>query len=110
MRDLLRLLAEILRRASVLPVPEETVNAAIDQLRTEYLPIADDEALWLAEIAQSHQIGLKKASDLPALARFFDTHLALCYRNGEEWYDVHPLVAEHVIDQANRARSSNVRS
>lgn len=110
LRDLLRLLAEILRRASVLPVPKDAVNAAIDQLRTEYLPIADDEALWLAEIAQSHQIGLKRAADLPALARFFDTHLALCYRNGEEWYDVHPLVSEHVIDQAKRARSSNVRS
>lgn len=30
----------------------------------------------------------------------FDTHLVLGYRNGEEWYDVHPLVAEEVARQA----------
>ena len=98
------LLAEILRRAKSLPVPESTVDAAIDQLRTEFLPIADDDALWLAEIARSHQTALENTDHLPDLARFFDTHLALCYRNGHEWYDVHPLVLEHALAQAQEAR------
>lgn len=97
-------LAEILRRAKSLPVPESTVDAAIDQLRTEFLPIADDDALWLAEIARTHRAALEKADKLPDLARFFDTHLALCYRNGHEWYDIHPLIYEHIMTQAQEAQ------
>ena len=104
LRDLLRLLAEVLRRATVLPVPAKTVTAAIDQLRTEFLPIADEDARWLSEIARSHQTALPSTEDLPALARFFDTHLALCYRNGDEWYDVHPLISDHVTNQAAEIR------
>ena len=99
LRDLLRLVAEVLRRAETLPVPSSTVQSAIDQLRTEFLPIADDDARWLFEIATSHRPALNNVSDLPTLARFLDTHLALCYRNGEEWYDVHPLIAEHIERQ-----------
>ena len=99
LRDLLRLVAEVLRRAETLPVPSSTVQSAIDQLRTEFLPIADDDARWLFEIGKSHRPALNNIDDLPTLARFLDTHLALCYRNGEEWYDVHPLIAEHVEQQ-----------
>ena len=102
LRDLLRLLAEVLRRANELPVPDSTVDAAINQVRTEFLPIADDDARWLAGIARSHQTALPNTGKLPDLARFFDTHLALCYRNGDEWYDVHPLVSEYVIEQADK--------
>ena len=47
LRDLLRLVAGVLTLAQGTPVPASTVDAAIDQLRTEFLPIADDEALWL---------------------------------------------------------------
>ena len=101
LRDLLRLVAEVLRRAESLPVPESTVQSAIDQLRTEFLPIADDDARWLFKIAKSHRPALNNVNDLPTLARFLDTHLALCYRNGEEWYDIHPLIAEHVEKQAS---------
>ena len=104
LRDLLRLLAEVMRRARTLPASKDTVTAAIDQLRTEFLPIADNDARWLADIARSHQTALADTKDLPELARFFDTHLALCYRNGDEWYDVHPLISEHVVHQAEEAR------
>ena len=100
LRDLLRLLAQVILRATTLPVGLETVTAAIDQLRTEFLPIADDDARWLADIARSHQAALSSTEDLPVLARYFDTHLALCYRNGDEWYDVHPLVSDYVTDKA----------
>ena len=107
LRDLLRLLAEVLRRASSLPVPGSTVEAAIHQMRTEFLPIADEDARWLAAIHRSHQTALPNQDKLPELARFFDTHLALCYRNGDEWYDVHPLIAEHVLEQADGAGSQD---
>ena len=99
LRDLLRLVAGVLTLAQGTPVPASTVDAAIDQLRTEFLPIADDEALWLAEISRTHQIALSSADRLPVLAQVLDTHLALCYRNGDEWYDIHPLIADQVKAQ-----------
>ena len=109
LRDLLRLLREILIRARTLPVPESVASAAINQARTEFLPIPDDDALRLAAIADGHQASLRTLDDLPSLARFFDTHLVLCYRNGEEWYEVHPLVLEHVRTQTAKGQSRLVR-
>jgi hypothetical protein len=99
-RDLLRFLLEVIRRAKTLPVTEAVVVDAINQMRTEFLPIADDDAEWLAHIAQTHEPTLGSIDKLPDLARFFDTHVVLCYRNGPEWYDVHPLIREHVLAQA----------
>ena len=109
LRDLLSLVSAVLRLAERLPVSESTVDTAIHQLRNEFLPIADNDALWLAQIAKSHQTALVSSNELPVLARFLDTHLALCYRNGEEWYDIHPLIADHVHRQVKdaQARSRN---
>ena len=107
LRDLLRLLADVALRARALPVPRSSVETAINQIRSEFLPIANDDAKWLAGIAQTHQAELQSLERLPALARFFDTHLVLCYRNGDEWYNVHPLVAEQVHKQVEALDSSS---
>ncbi len=96
LRDLLRMLAEIVRRADRLPVGERTVQRAITQIRSELLPIALDDARWLQRIAETHDAALQDISRLPRLVTFLDSHLVLCYRNGEEWYDVHPLVRDEV--------------
>ena len=107
LRDLLNLVAGVLRLAERLPVDENMVDAAIHQMRNEFLPIAGDDAKWLAEIAGSHQTALSSAKELPTLARFLDTHLALCYRNGEEWYDIHPLIADEVNRQAGEVQAGS---
>jgi hypothetical protein len=39
---------------------------------------------------------LEKDADLPTLAHFLDNRLVLNYRNGSDWYDVHPLLRELV--------------
>lgn len=100
LRDLLRIIAEVARRARQLPVREETVRAALNQIRNEFLPIADDDAVWLHEVARTRRASLDNAERLPDLARFLDTHLVLCYHNGREWYDVHPLIAGDIEAQA----------
>ena len=100
LRELLGLLAAVaLGVRTTLPVPERAVTAAINRRKAEFLPIANDDARWLADIGKTHRAELHSLQGLPSLARFFDTHLVLCYRNGEEWYDVHPLIAEHVQEQ-----------
>ena len=100
LRDLLRILADVLRRASTMPVSDNTIERALSAARNELLPIADDDARWLARIAIGHDVALPDVARLPSLARFLDTHLVLCYRNGEEWYDLHPLIRNAVLLQA----------
>jgi len=98
-----RLLREgfkVIRRERSLPVSAAVVNAAIDQMRTEFLPLADEDAIWLAHIAETHEAALGKMDNLVDLTRFFDTHVVLCYRDGPEWYDVHPLIKEIACKQA----------
>lgn len=99
LRDLLRMVAEVIRRADTVPVDAATVERAVSQIRSEYLPIADADARWLWRIAQTHEAALENMSLLPALVRFFDTQLVLVYRNGLEWYDVHPIIRQEVERQ-----------
>lgn len=103
LRDLLRLVAEILRRPGSLPVDEATVTAAINQIRNEFLPIADSDARWLCRIAETGQPSMPDLKDLADFARFLDTALVLSYRNGSFWYDVHPLIREEVCAQGKVA-------
>jgi hypothetical protein len=107
LRDLLRIVSEVLRRADSLPVNERTVEAALNQIRAEFLPIADDDALWLARVAETHEASLSAGDHLPDLAKFLDTHVALCYRDGPEWYDVHPLIKGLVHRQAQALKAQN---
>lgn len=97
-RDLLLLLRETVLRASSLPVADEAIEAAILQVRSNYLPISLDDAQWLAEIEQKRATLLKSTApaEVNRLTRFLDTHVVLYLRNGEEWYDIHPLVREEV--------------
>jgi hypothetical protein len=96
LRDLLFLVREVVVRAERLPVPTPTLEAAIDEVRNGYLPLSEADARWLARVAATHSAALATGADVPRLARFLDTHLVLCYRNGREWYDVHPLLAGEV--------------
>jgi hypothetical protein len=104
-RDLLRLLSEIIRRARPLPVSAAVVDAAVDQMRTEFLPLANEDALWLAKIAETHEVEMDETDSIVDLTRFFDTHVVLCYRDGPEWYDVHPLIREIAQKQAARVEA-----
>lgn len=105
MRDLFRLFRTVLglSRNDGLPASERVRKLAIDEVRNSYLPIAHADARWLSWVHESKDPNLASQADLPDLARFFDTHLVLTYRNGErnsdEWVDVHPLVVEQVEKQ-----------
>jgi hypothetical protein len=102
LRDLLRIVAEVVLRASALPVPGKVVDTALNQVRNEFLPIAESDARWLERVSRSHDPSLIEPARLPDLARFLDTHLILCYQNGTLWYDVHPLVLDHIKAQVER--------
>jgi hypothetical protein len=97
-RDLLRLLRETILRAETLPISSATVGQAIAAVRSNFLPIAMDDAHWLQEIARHRTTALKsrEPEDVQRLTLFLDTHFVLYFKNGKEWYDTHPLIRESV--------------
>lgn len=109
LRDLLRLLRALLVRQRGRPWPAEApvVTAAIEEIRRQYLPLAHSDAKWLALVARSHSTELPDGTKLPDLARYFDSLLVMTYDDGKEWWDVHPLVRETVLEQAAEATATS---
>lgn len=99
-----------MRRASRLPVDGQTVQRAITQIKSELLPIAIEDARWLQRIAETHDAALDEIERLLRLVTFLDSHLVLCYRNGDEWHDVHPLVRDEVRALAASAAGATTAS
>ena len=75
---------------------EASVHRVIQQLANELLPIADEDAKWLARIHETKKASITSEKDLPSLARFLDSNLIMNYLNGEPWYDVHPLLIAEI--------------
>jgi hypothetical protein len=109
LRDLFRLIQGCLRQARgrKLPISDALFETSLAEVRNSYLPLARSDAQWLRSILVSHtpELAVHRAggelSNLYDLSRFFDTHLVLCYRNRDEWYDVHPLLHEEVRRQTD---------
>lgn len=87
---------------------EAIVNRVIRQLRNELLPIAEDDAKWMARIHATKEAALQTEKNLPDLARFLDSNRIMNYLNGEPWYDVHPLLIDEIRRVA--ACSDDVRA
>ncbi len=104
LRDFFRLIKDCLVTATTasrpgLPVGPDTIVSAKNHLRRDMLPIATEDLKWLKRIYDSKEPGLETTHELPKLAHFFDTSLVLNYHNGDDWYDVHPLL-EDLLKQA----------
>ena len=100
MREFFRLLRQCLpaiRDDTQVPLSIEAAAVVEDAARGEMLPIPTDQLGWLKRIARTHETCLDSESDLPTLAHFLDNRLVMNYRNGSDWYDVHPLLRK-VID------------
>jgi hypothetical protein len=54
------------------------------------------DAEWLKRIADTRAADPRSPEDRIRLIRFLDGHMVLYLRNGQEWYDVHPLIREEV--------------
>lgn len=95
---LIRLCLPAVSDDAELPLSVKAVAHAENALRNEMLPIPADHVTWLKCIAKSHEPCLATDKDLPILAHFLDSRLVLNYRNGCDWYDVHPLL-RNVVDE-----------
>ncbi|TPG51801.1 hypothetical protein EAH89_19565 [Roseomonas nepalensis] len=101
-RDLLRLLQDTVVRAtsSLAGDPAARVTEAINAARRDFLPVAVEDARWLARIGEHRETLLPDtdAETVNRLTRFLDCHAVLYFVNGDEWYDTHPLIRQEVAD------------
>ncbi len=107
-RTMIAMLQDLLfqvRRNGV-PVSDEDVHNVIQPYRerAEMKVGGTPGALILDAVLRGGKIAELAAEHQATIARFMNAHLVLCYRNGEGWYDVHPLVRDFVIDLATRAK------
>jgi hypothetical protein len=99
LRDYLRMLRLAVARvlqSGQLPVPDALITDAENAVRGDMLPIAEDDRAWLGRITISHQSELPSLDALPDFARLQEGKYLLHYRNGEDWYDVHPLLRREI--------------
>lgn len=100
LREFFRLLRQCLpsvRDDAQLPLDAPAVGHVETAARAEMLPIPADQLDWLKRITATHDTCLQADGKLPLLAHFLDNRLVLNYRNGSDWYDVHPLLRD-VVD------------
>jgi DNA polymerase III delta prime subunit len=108
-RDLLSLLREAVLPTQAFPISENEIKAAIANVRSRFLPISQDDADGLERIAESRSLSdaLPNISggNVGKVARYLDTHMVLYFRNGDDWYDIHPLIHEEVSKIAARMKT-----
>jgi hypothetical protein len=77
-----------------LQADDAIIQRVLDENRgeTERLTVQSEWPL-LADIAKRHNaFAADRGDSLRTLAHLFDTRVVLNYRNGAEWFDVHPLL------------------
>lgn len=95
-RDLLRLVDEVIVGVESLPATPADLDAAIVRLQASFLPLSAEQRRWLARIASTHQLVLDDQDGWEGLAELLDYHMVLSYSNDQPWYDVHPVIADLV--------------
>lgn len=98
-RYLLRILHEVIRHASALPASAQVVDDAIELMRTGLISLVEQDLESLARIAHTHDLPREGTQAVSDVSRWEDAHLVLQYRNGREWYDVHPLIRDVVLQR-----------
>ncbi len=102
LRDLFRLLSILMSVLEHADAPEAALAYAVEQMRRDMTWITQDHIQRLRELAQSKEPVLKDEKDRDNLVHDLETKRVLMYRNGRDWYDIHPLLREF-IDQAPAA-------
>lgn len=106
LRDLIRLLkmaALFAFESPDLPIGPAVVDAAFDEWRNANLPLAADVAARLADVRKNRIPTVATADDWFGVMSDLAEKRVLLYRNGNDWYDVHPLLRDAVDKQAPAA-------
>jgi hypothetical protein len=92
-RDVLRIVRHLLQNEEQFPVTPARIERAIRAIRQTYHDIVlGTDAPLLKTIAVTHRIPTGDRERLRQFGQLFSRYLVLAYRNGTEWFDLHPLV------------------
>jgi len=84
-----------------LPVTERQVDRVIELYAERARNSIRPEGVHLLDsVRRRTTLDEIQNTELGLLARYIDSHLVLCYQNGEGWFEVHPLVRDHVRRRA----------
>lgn len=78
------------------PAPDAAIEQCKQLRRNQFGTIPADHMDWLKRVALTHDHGLLSQQELGTLSQLLDGKLILQYRNGENWYDAHPLLWEQI--------------
>ena len=104
-RELLRMVRELLYQYEQFPIRAEDANRIVEKMAEEYARIVRSTDLpLLAKVDQTHSLPEADEKEVAAFGRMLERWLILAYRNGEEWYDLHPLVRRAPIVREHLSR------
>lgn len=103
-RDFFSLVSSVLVKAGTqqvlsLPLDAELAALAKEKLARSFHPIDDVSTRWLYKVRETQQAELGEKDKLHELALLFDRNLVIHYQNGENWYGIHPLIDEYVVQR-----------
>lgn len=100
-RDLLRMVRSLLMDNTTFPLRPADAGRVIGELSRAYADTIVGTYLdVLVRVAKTHELPKENAAELALFGHMFERWLILAYRNGEEWYDLHPLVRRASTVQA----------
>jgi hypothetical protein len=92
-RDLLRMVRTVLQSTEGFPIQAASAERVIGDLGRAYADtILGTYADVLARVAETHELPAETSEELSLFGYLFERWLILAYRNGQEWYDLRPLV------------------
>ncbi len=107
LREYFRLLRELLVRAdtSQTNIPKfeaQQIKAVVADVRNQLrMLLTQDIKQRMAEIHQQKRLNPSSNADYEPLMRLLDTNLIMNYRNGEDWFDIHPLLIDEITSTTN---------
>lgn len=89
---LLRQLVNLMSRMSlVLPVGDEHIAEAIDNIAHDFTEMTAESRAFLAGVAAGTGTVVPAAAEVALMARLLSSVMLLGHANGQDWYEVHPL-------------------
>jgi hypothetical protein len=93
-RELVRILRELVA-VRELPVSSDDFERILSDVRTGYRDLVPEEAFdWLARVEQAKYLTHRDDEEIELVARMLGAEVVLCYHNHEEWWALHPAVAQ----------------
>lgn len=105
LRDFLRAIRiAITADVAALPLPDQEVDYALQQVGPSR-NIPAEHLRWMASVQTSHLAELGGDITGRVLQRYLASKHVLAYLNGQNWYAVHPMLRDWVLNRANELQA-----